>query len=140
MSPAASADKRSLMAIFSTSVVSSVAAVHFGNFSESLTSAPGWFLPFGSEYKVKRIATRALTNVVSADQKRVEVERQINVLNASEVFDFDLQDAQRYLLVIWLAWLALSNSFIMLSTEISFVKFFKCTWSPLPRSTGQDIS
>ena len=53
-----------------------------------------------AEYKVKCIANRDLTNVVSADQKRVAVERQISALDASEVFDFELQDAHR---LIWLA-------------------------------------
>ena len=112
------------MAIFSTSAVCGAAAFHFSNFSEPRTSAPGLVSAFWvrAEYKVKRIANRAFTNVVSAEQKRVAVERQISVLNASEVFDFYLQDAQRYLLVIWLAWLALFDSFIMLSTEMSFVK------------------
>jgi len=62
----------------------------------------------------------------------VAAERQISVLNASKVFDFYLQDEQRYLLVIWLAWLALSDSFIMLSSEMSFVRLRKCTGSPLP--------
>jgi hypothetical protein len=71
------------MAIFSTSAVCGAAAVHFGNFIQRTANIGTWLVSafwVRAEYKVKRIANRALTNVVSADEKRVAVERQISVL------------------------------------------------------------
>jgi len=62
----------------------------------------GFYLLVQAEYKIGCIASRALTNAVSANQKRMAVKRQTSALDASEILDFVLQDAHYFLIVIWL--------------------------------------
>jgi hypothetical protein len=62
----------------------------------------GFYLLVQAEYKINCIASRALTNAVSANQKRMAIKRQTSALDASEILDFELQDAHYFLLVIWL--------------------------------------